>query len=287
MAECRSGAATVTVAEVVARSGVSAATFATLFADREACVLAAFELAVDRAAACVLGPFQAESVWLDAVKAGLAAFIRFLEDEPALGRLLVFYSLGAGVEVQRRRVELLDLLAEAVDDGADQMPADRFRPPPVIAEGVVGAVLGIVQNRLLAEEDEPLIELFGQLVSIVVLPYLGSTVARRELVRPAPRARVVGEPSATARAAATRHVNARLTYRTARVMHAISDYPGASNREVASRAGIVDQGQVSKLLSRLEARGLVENAGTGRTRGAPNSWRVTEQGKRLLEAAES
>jgi DNA-binding MarR family transcriptional regulator len=74
----------------------------------------------------------------------------------------------------------------------------------------------------------------------------------------------------------------RLTYRTARVLAAIEDYPGASNREVAERAGIVDQGQISKLLSRLEARQLIEKLGEGKTRGAPNAWRLTEQGEWLM-----
>jgi DNA-binding MarR family transcriptional regulator len=77
----------------------------------------------------------------------------------------------------------------------------------------------------------------------------------------------------------------RLTYRTARVLRAIADYPGASNREVAERAGIVDQGQVSKLLSRLEARELIVKIGEGRTRGAPNSWSLSEQGELVLKAA--
>jgi hypothetical protein len=37
-------------------------------------------------------------------------------------------------------------------------------------------------------------DLFGSLVSIVVLPYLGAGTARRELARPAPRPR--GAPNA-------------------------------------------------------------------------------------------
>ena len=40
----------------------------------------------------------------------------------------------------------------------------------------------------------------------------------------------------------------RLTYRTVRVLGAVGEHPGASNREIAERAGISDQGQISKLL---------------------------------------
>jgi AcrR family transcriptional regulator len=278
MAERSTGA--VTVAEVAARAGVSGAAFSALFADREACLLAAFDLGVQRASSSVIPAFEAEANWLDAIKVALASFLRFLEREPELGSLIVFYSLSGGAEVQLRRRQVLSVLAEVVDRGAERIEPGRHRPPPLIAEGVVGAVLTIIQNRMLAEGQESLLTLFGELVSIIVLPYLGSTVARRELARPAPRARLEGESSAAY--AAARGSSIRLTYRTARVLRAIGHYPGASNREVAERAGIVDQGQVSKLLSRLEIRGLIANIDGERTRGAPNSWQLTERGGIVL-----
>ena len=54
-------------------------------------------------------------------------------------------------------------------------------------------------------------------------------------------------------------LNMRLTYRTVRVLMVIGEHPGASNREIAERSGMVDQGQISKLLDRLARLGLVEN----------------------------
>jgi len=59
---------------------------------------------------------------------------------------------------------------------------------------------------------------------------------------------------------------------------AISASPGASNREVGAGAGIDDQGQISKLLSRLDKLGLVQNSGAGQVRGAPNAWTLTKKG---------
>ena len=271
------------VAEVIARSGVSSRAFHEEFPDREACLLAALELGVERARKPVLGAYDAELRWLDAVKAGLVAFLRFLEYEQALGRLLVVYSLSGGELVLRRRVELLAVVAAAVDRGRLEAPAGRQQPPEVIAEGVVGAVLAILQNRLLADGDVAVMDLFGALVSIIVLPYLGVGVARRELLRPPPRIRGAAaiEPP-EAGASGERAGGARITYRTARVLSSIAAYPGASNREVADRAGIVDQGQISKLLNRLQARGLIAKLSEGRARGAPNSWRLTERGELVL-----
>jgi len=144
----------------------------------------------------------------------------------------------------------------------------------------------VLQNRLLADDRAGVIELFGSLVSIIVLPYLGAGVARRELTRPAPRVWSAADAGANGVARSLDDVGlVRLTERTVRVLRAIADYPGGSNREVADRAGVVDQGQISKLLSRLEARTLIAKMGEGRSRGAPNSWRLTERGEALLSGA--
>ncbi len=70
----------------------------------------------------------------------------------------------------------------------------------------------------------------------------------------------------------------RITYRTVRVLMSIGSGPMASNREIAAVAGIADQGQVSKLLTRLESLGLVRNDGVGHAKGAPNAWVLTPRG---------
>jgi AcrR family transcriptional regulator len=274
----------VTVTHVIARAGVSRRAFYELFVDREACLLAAFELGVERAAARMVPAFMAESRWRDGIRVALAAFLGFLQDEPDLGRLCVVHTLGAGSEVLRRRTEVLKELWEAIDRGRLESPAGRAPPSIVVAEGVVGAVLSVIHTRLLAQDEQPLIQLFGPLMSIIVLPYQGSSVARRELARPAPKLRRRPPGGSTESGSAIEDPGVRLTYRTMRVLTEIAEFPGASNREVAERAGIVDQGQISKLLARLLAEELIANMGEGSTRGAPNAWRLTERGERVLLA---
>jgi DNA-binding MarR family transcriptional regulator len=77
----------------------------------------------------------------------------------------------------------------------------------------------------------------------------------------------------------------RVTYRTMRVLMAIAEVDGRgshpSNRQVADGAGITDQGQMSKLLTRLHRLGLIESAGEGSARGGPNAWALTERGREL------
>jgi AcrR family transcriptional regulator len=288
MAEVASerGAGAVTVAHVVARAGVSRRTFYDLFADREECFLAAFEDAIGRLGAVVQDARGRQgdgrqSGWREQIRAGLGAALVWLEEEPALARLCVVESLAAGPRALARRAEVLRKLVAAVDEGRSAMPRRATPPPPLTAEGVVGAVLSVIHTRLLDPDAEPLTGLVGELMSAIVLPYLGSSAAQKELRKPAP-------PLKTKTTAHQRDplegLDMRITYRTVRVVMTIAANPDASNRRIATAAGIADQGQVSKLLARLEHLGLIRNTGAGALKGAPNAWRLTQRGEHVERA---
>jgi hypothetical protein len=82
----------------------------------------------------------------------------------------------------------------------------------------------------------------------------------------------------------------RFTHRTERVLAAIAELSEShppSNRAVADAAGILDQGQICKLLKRLAGLGLIENTGEGQPKGMPNAWRLTKEGKAIVRAFEA
>jgi predicted transcriptional regulator len=138
-------------------------------------------------------------------------------------------------------------------------------------------------------EPAPLIELLNPLMGVIVLPYLGQATARRELDRPTPTsARTSGSSRATPRSLSAANpladLNMRVTYRTLQVLAVIASTPGASNRQIADGAGVHDQGQISKLLTRLERLGLVHNTGLGQAKGEPNAWTLTAQGHQVEQA---
>jgi AcrR family transcriptional regulator len=270
------GAGGVTVAHVVARSGVSRRTFYELFADREACFLAAFDLAAGRAAQRVLAAFESQGAWRERVRAGLGALLEFLEDEPGMGRLLMVDALGAGPVALERRAGMVGYLVDAVHDGRHEARRGAV-PTRFMAEGAVGAVLAVLHARLAAGGAPEMAGLLGPLMGIVVLPYLGHAAAARETSRPAPHHR----RTARTRTDPLRDLDMRLTYRTVRVLVAIAAHPGASNRRVADASGVADQGQISKLLTRLEHLGLIHNDGVGPSRGEPNIWRLTPRGEEI------
>ncbi len=282
------GIAGVSVAQVVARSGVSRRTFYELFEDRNDCFAAAFEQGVARAAARVMPAYGAARSWRGRMRAGLEALLGFLEEEPDLGVLCTVVVLGASPVVLDRRREVVAMLVDAVDGGRREARGSA-RPTRVTAEGVVGAVLAVLYARLAG--DEPVAGLEGSLVGMVVLPYLGLAAAARESATvPARAARPARDRSSAPPAGGDplRDLHMRLTYRTAQTLLAIAALGGSgsgpSNRQVADAAGVGDPGQISKLLARLEHLGLIRNESSGAPRGEPNVWSLTAKGREIERA---
>jgi AcrR family transcriptional regulator len=277
------GAGSVTVADVVERAGVSRRTFYESFEDREACFLAALDDGIARVSRVVLDAYDPTAKWAERIRSALAALLVFLDAEPNVGRLLVVESLGAGPAALQRRSRVLAHAVAAVDEGRHEARAGAG-VMPLTAEGTVGAVLSVIHARLSQSTDRSvsgsLAGLASPLVSMIVLPYLGSAAARRELQQPTPEHELRPAPNGTS-SNPLRELDMRLTYRTVRVLMAVASNPDASNRTVADGAGITDQGQISKLLSRLEKLGLVSNTGLGPGRGAPNAWALTQQGEEI------
>ena len=279
------GYARMTVAQVIGRARVSRKTFYDVFLDREDCFLAAFDQAIAQARTLVIESYSQELGWREGVRAGLARLLMFMDEEPGLAKLCVVEALGAGARVLESRAKVLDELAEVVDRGRS-VGSTTSEPPEVTAEGVVGAVFAVLHTRLLEGGKGPLSNLLAPLMSMIVLPYLGARAASKELARPAPKPRKAARPPARPGGRdPLEGLEMRLTYRTVRVLVVIGAHPGASNREIAEGSGIADQGQISKLLMRLQRLDLVENRGEGQPRGASNAWHLTERGAEVERAA--
>ena len=285
------GWANTTVADIVARSRISRRTFYETFANREECLSAVLEdilgvIAGELAVAGLDG-----LAWRERVRQGLWTILAFFDREPVLARVCVVQAMSGSPGVLARREEVLGRLVAVVDEGRRSSRATRCTA--LTAEGLVGAAFGIVYARLLKGQRQPLTELLGELMGMIVLPYLGPAAARREQDAPVPRAvtprsaqravwpkRAVSDPLES--------VPMRLTYRTSRVLESVAELTvggeAPSNREVGDYAGIQDPGQVSKLLRRLERLGLLANSGLGHAKGEPNAWSLTGKGEQVARS---
>jgi AcrR family transcriptional regulator len=279
------GYANVTVSHITERARVSRRTFYDLFENRDACLGTLIEDVVVTIEGEIARASLDGLAWRERVRGGLLAILSFFDREPALAQLCVVQSLRGGPDVLKRREEILARLACVLDEGRGESTAARGGGvTELTAEGLIGASLAIVYARLQRGQDTPpLTSLTGELMSMIVLPYLGAAAARRELTRPIPSSAPVVDqddpsPATPPNGDPLAGVPMRLTYRTALVLGCIAQEPGASNRVIGDHAGVSDQGQISKLLARLERLGLAANTGDGHLKGEPNAWWLTPKG---------
>jgi AcrR family transcriptional regulator/DNA-binding MarR family transcriptional regulator len=298
------GYTAVTVAHIAARAKISRRTFYEMFSDREDCLFAVMR-DIDAQLTSRLQTAGIEDLdWRERIRTGLWTILNFFDREPVLARFCVVESARGDDRMAAYRAELLERITGVIAEGSEESLLTETSP--LVAEGVAGAVVSILNARLSktgqraaggAHKDAtaagPLSDLLGELMGLIVLPYLGSGLAQEERICPFP-ADSASAPlpvSTPGRKQGGRHLaldpasstgpQVRMTYRTALVLEAIAKAPGISNLGVARHAQINDQGQVSKLLARLERNGLVLNTGRGQSQGAPNQWRLTPAGEEL------
>jgi AcrR family transcriptional regulator len=139
------GYAATTVADVVARAGVSRKTFYEHFADREECFLAAYDAAVDAlfgaVAERVAAGEPAGDDWRARVCAGVRAYLEALASEPAFARTFLVEVRVAGPRAQARRAEVHDRFVEFL---RSQSTLARQDHPwlPAVPDTVYAAIVG-------------------------------------------------------------------------------------------------------------------------------------------------
>lgn len=277
------GASTTRVAR---RAGVSRTLMTEQFGDLDACFEALLVEMLRRGGSLMLAAFESERRWDDGVVAGLEALLAFLDSEPRCARACLLESLTALPGGFASRATLLEGLTRRMDSRArEQLPAER-QPPPATGEALVAAVIGMLRKRLLANEAPPFMPMLPPLTEIVVAAYRGPSNAARATVRAEARAHehLARDPSASPPAevevpSMLRHGSA---HRLRSCIRHLAASPGASNQEVADAIGVAHGGQVSTMLARLNAAGLLVKRCGGA--GRPNSWRLSPQGEAVAAA---
>jgi AcrR family transcriptional regulator len=295
---------------VRARARVSRRTFEGLFASREECLAAVFDLGRRRTAELVIEAFAGAESWQEALRTMLASLLVMLDSEPVLARVWLVESLAAGpwaLEYRERSIRGLQNLIVS-----NWPVSEGWREPPLAAEGLIASVLGIMHTHIVTGKPEPLIELLGPLMGQIARAYLPAGEAEREIELGAELALRIQSGEAGA-LPGDRHEDLRNLYRSSdlglsaeddatgpsvRIPPALSN-PNAhracqcllflaeqgdrglhpSNREIAEGVGVAHQSQISKLLSDLLREGLVvkDSAGVGKR----NAWRLTPQGHEI------
>ena len=167
---------------ICAQAGVTPAAFASIFADVDELLVSIFERVSSRVCAGMLVAYGGPDRWLDRVRCALCALLSFVDGERGLARFLVVDSLTGDASMLARRREMIERLANALDQDA---------PPEVGVcaqasfggDAVVHGAASILASCLLEEPVRQTRELSGTLMGLIVLPYLGVEAARAELSR--------------------------------------------------------------------------------------------------------
>jgi hypothetical protein len=253
--------------------GVSKHRFHVDFDSGDKCVLTAFDEGVAYVERLIVEAARCEAGWHDRVRAALSMLLLFLDEEPGWARFLIAEPPIAGAAVLERRRQVQRSLVRALMEETQVDTKDSGWVLPsceLTAELVVGGVFSVIRARVLDDARATFAELEEPLMAFISAAY---RAADGRLMT-----------TATGRDLYAQRRPVRATYRTTRVLSAIGDAPGLNNREIADAAGLSDQGQTSKLLHRLERRGLLQNRGLGQRHGGSNAWVLSAYGERVLEA---
>jgi AcrR family transcriptional regulator len=271
---------------VATRAGVTENEFRQIFPTIEDCYRAAYEHGLTRLLRTVTAAAGRQDGWLERIRSGVVALLGFFDDYPFWSQLLVLDAPISGAVAFECRQQLQDVLARLLDhyQRADNVPGSPLLTPALTGELIVGGVFSVIRTSVLENDDRQLVELAPSLMAFIVAPYLGPAAAQAELEgSPYGRSDTLAREPGRARAHSVAQLPIRATHRTTMVLRAIAQVPYSNNREVAQAAELVDEGQTSKLLTRLERRGVIENVGIGAARGEPNAWLLTPEGQRVLE----
>jgi AcrR family transcriptional regulator len=180
------GCAKTTIEGIVKAAGVSSVTFYEHFRDKEECLVAAFDRAVEEESAA-LGEAVAteDSSWPERLRAVLRALLDAIEAEPARARMGLVEAQMGGRELRAHYEAALDRVAAELREGRalDSAPRDL---PVTLEEATAGGLAWLLRERLELGGGGDVADLYPRMVDIALSPYLADGAAPRVAAEPAP-----------------------------------------------------------------------------------------------------
>jgi AcrR family transcriptional regulator len=174
------GYASATIEQIVRRARVGYATFYKHFADKEGAFLALLDAAIERTLYLVEEAYDGEAgPWADKVGAGLGALLEVVAAHPNVARACLVEAPTAGPEAAARHEAALKRFEPLLRPGRELNP--RSGELPETLEGTLaGGVMWVINQRLIAGEEDKLRGLLPEALEFLLRPYVGEEVAARE-----------------------------------------------------------------------------------------------------------
>jgi AcrR family transcriptional regulator len=172
----------VTVADIVRRAGIARNTFYDNFSSKEDCFLATQDYAVEESVERVVEASGAAEGWDGKLAAGLAAFLKYVADEPALSRTCIVEALSAGPAAQERYEQSLQTFVPLLRGGRESSDhGDDL--PETLEETIAGGIFWVIYQRIVLGEATKIESLLPDLVDFALTPYIGAESAQRATAR--------------------------------------------------------------------------------------------------------
>jgi AcrR family transcriptional regulator len=170
------GCAGSSIEAIVKAAGVSSVTFYEFFDGKEACFVAAFERAVEAAAAELAraaagDPASGGLSWPEQIATGLRALTGLIAAEPQRARLCLVEAQTGGPELSLCFEAALDRVAAKLREGR-ALPSAPSDLPATHEEATAGALAWLLRERLETGDADGLEALYPELIDIALAPYL-------------------------------------------------------------------------------------------------------------------
>lgn len=173
-----------TVTDVIEVAGVSREAFDSLFEDKEACFLEAYDAVFDVLIAHMTSAFEAAAgePWPERVTAALSALVGLLSIEAGIARLSMVEVTAAGDDARARYRAALARFTPFLEEGRDYATGGEDLPADT-ARFAIGGATSMIFDEIRAGRGPELRRILPDLVFAVLMPYLGPEAAEDEMRR--------------------------------------------------------------------------------------------------------
>jgi len=163
-----------TVQDAIAEAGVYRQAFYDSYSDKEDCYLQALDAGSAWVELAMRDASLGQTTWRGRLRGALAGLLRFLDEQPAVGRALLVEVHAGGPRAVARRTEAM-ARAAAMMDLAREESGDAA--PAISAEAVVAGILAVLHSRLADNQTSGYLRLLPELTYLAILPFFGPDAA--------------------------------------------------------------------------------------------------------------
>lgn len=176
------GYADTDVSEVIERAGVSPAIFDRLFANKDDCVLAAYDWVVEPILERVATAYElgAATSWSEGVRRGLVALLEAIAEQPETAKMALVEVPPISPDAHARYRTTLERLASLLRGGREYLGEDE-EPPPQVELMAVGGAEVILVDEVSAGRADQLPARMPEILFAILVPYLGPEDAAAEM----------------------------------------------------------------------------------------------------------